>query len=92
MIVYVVAQPWTNEVLLLDGTWGDYIFYEDRIEVFTCRVSANRRAAKVDGTVLPWETPEIESMDARADSPRPQERPDYSGQSKAGEPRSAGLF
>ena len=92
MIAYVIRQLWTVEVLLLDGTWGNYEQYEDRIEVFTCQVSANRRAVKVGGLVLPWETLEIEFTVAPEDSPELPTPLESSAQPSLSVPRSHGLF
>jgi hypothetical protein len=64
-LAYVVAQPWSREVLLADGSWGDSETYEPQIELFSCLVAAQRRAARylnlgLEAAVCPWELPEPE--------------------------------
>jgi len=63
MIAFVIMQPWTREVLLVDGTWGDVEIYEAQMEVCGCRVTAHRKAAKflsngIEVAVFPCELDE----------------------------------
>lgn len=63
LIGYVLVQPWTRAVLLTDGTWGDAPDYDDRVELFTCRVKAERRARTCwqQVAVCPWELESAQS-------------------------------
>ncbi len=100
MIAYVIRMPWTSHVLLDDGTWGDDETYQERAEVFSCRVKAQRRAAKDLNTgwtvaVCPWEMPDEPQPSTEEDledSPKPPTPPESSAQPSLSVPRSVGLF
>ena len=96
MIAYVITQPWTDEVLLLDGTWGYYHTYWEIAWTSTSLVRANRRARQVKAVVCailkPADEQQDSNMDALEDSPRLPTPPESSGQPSLSVPRSHGLF
>jgi hypothetical protein len=90
VIAYVITQPWTEEVLLTDGTWGNYEQYWEKAWTSTSLVMANRRARQVNAVVCAILKPSLE--DALEDSPKPEVPLESSGQPRVSAPRSAGLF
>jgi len=87
---YVITQPWTDEVLLIDGAWGDYERYWETAWTSTSLVRANRRAIKLKALVCQILEPSPE--DALEDSPKLPTPPESSAQPSLSVPRSHGLF
>jgi len=96
VIAYVIKQPWTDEVLLEDGTWGEYEIYWEKAWEFTSQVMANRRARQVQAVVCailrPADEQQDSSMEGLEDSPKQPTPPESSAQPSLSVPRSAGLF